>query len=92
MNGRFLDDNFICILKKGKFVVDYICVFIDVFRMIINFKVVIVYNIVEEFKLYKFIGEKLKFLDYFVIICVFNIFDCCIVFDVERIGYCKNCF
>lgn len=92
LNGRFPDDNFTCISRKGKFVVDYICVPIDVFRMITNFKVATVHNIVEEFKLHKLIGEKSKLPDHSAITCVFNISDCCIVSDAERTGHRKNRF
>lgn len=78
---------------KGKYVVDYICVPIDVLRMITKFNVATLYTIVEEFKLhYKFIGEKSKLPDHSAITCDFNISDCCNVSDAIRTKHRKNRF
>lgn len=39
LNSRFPDDNFTCILRKSEYVLDYIRVPIDVFKMITKFNV-----------------------------------------------------
>lgn len=78
---------------KGKSVVDYICVPIDVLRMITKFNVATLHTIVEEFKLhYNFIGEKSKLPDHSAITCDFNISDCCNVSNAIRTKHRKNRF
>ena len=39
LNGRFPEDNYTCISRKGKSVVDYICVPVDTFKNVKNFNV-----------------------------------------------------
>ena len=92
LNGRFQDDNFTCISRKGKSVVDYICVPIDVFRRIKNFTVLTIQNIVAEFGLLKFVGEKSKLPDHSVIMCEFNLSECCLVSSTPKSEYCQNRF
>ena len=62
LNGRFPEDNYTCISRKGKSVVDYICVPIDTFKNVKNFKVFKVQSIAEKSKLHEFIGENQNFL------------------------------
>ena len=60
LNGRFPEDNYTFISTKGKPVVDYICVPIDTFKNVKNFKVFTVQFTAEKCKLHEFIGEKSK--------------------------------
>ena len=74
LNGRFRENNYTCISRKGKSVVDYICVPIDTFKNVKNFQVFTVQSIVEKSKLHEFIGEKSKLPDHSVICCEYSTF------------------
>ncbi|CAG2243384.1 LRP2 [Mytilus edulis] len=84
LNGRFaLNDNFTSISRKGKAVVDYICVPQDSFNDFRNFKVLTTQDIVDNNNLQGLIGDKSKLPDHSVITCEFKITHCNLVNNTE---------
>ncbi|CAG2188553.1 unnamed protein product [Mytilus edulis] len=79
LNGRFADgDNYTSISKKGKAVVDFICVPQDMFTDVKYFRVLTVQSIVDDFKLHDLIGSKSKLPDHSAIVSEFNITRHCL--------------
>ncbi|CAG2189827.1 unnamed protein product [Mytilus edulis] len=77
LNGRFADgDNYTSISKKGKAVVDFICVPQDMFPDVKYFRVLAVQSI--DFKLHDLIGSKSKLPDHSAIVSEFNITRHCL--------------
>ncbi|VDI48001.1 Hypothetical predicted protein, partial [Mytilus galloprovincialis] len=84
LNGRFaLNDNFTSISRKGKAVVDYICVPHDSFNDFRNFKVLTTQDIVDNNNLQGLIGDKSKLPDHSVITCEFKVTHCNLVNNTE---------
>ncbi|CAC5381141.1 unnamed protein product [Mytilus coruscus] len=73
LNGRFPNDNFTSISKKGKAVVDYICVPQDIYEYLNYFKVLTIHSIVNDNRLLELIGDKSKLPDHSVIMCEFKV-------------------
>lgn len=70
LNGRFKnDDNFTSISRKGKAVVDYICIPQDSFENIKSFALMTKQSIVDKLKLYTLINEKSRLPDHSVLVC-----------------------
>jgi hypothetical protein len=92
LNGRFPDDNFTCISRKGKSVVDYISVPVDIFRYVMNFKVLTVQSIVDDFKLHEFIGEKFKLPDHSDITCEFSVTEYDLIHESNKVESTKPRF
>ena len=77
LNGRFdsINDGFTSISKKGKAVVDYICVPHDVIDTCSYFKVLTVQSIIERCSLHGLLGERSRPPDHSVLIAEFKA-DC----------------
>ncbi|CAC5397946.1 unnamed protein product [Mytilus coruscus] len=73
LNGRFPNDNFTSISKKGKAVVDYICVPQDIYEYLNYFKVLTIQSIVNDNRLLELIGDKSKLPDHSVVMCEFKV-------------------
>ena len=81
LNGRCdnCDDNFTSVSRKGKAVVDYICVPHDMLNKYKYFKVITVQSIVDENSLHGLLGERSRLPDHSVICTEFetNHSNCC---------------
>lgn len=77
----------------GYLVVDYICVFYDIFLFCENFWIISCNDIVEWYNLINFYGEKSKILDYVIIIFEFKVFlyICNFFVNENKIGI-KKCY
>ncbi|VDH98618.1 Hypothetical predicted protein [Mytilus galloprovincialis] len=85
LNGRFADgDNYTSISKKGKAVVDFICVPQDMFTDVKYFRVLTVQSIVDDFKLHDLIGSKSKLPDHSAIVSEFNITRHCLATQTKN--------
>ncbi|VDI60035.1 Hypothetical predicted protein [Mytilus galloprovincialis] len=74
LNGRFQDcDNFTSISKRGKSVVDYICVPHDVFDKCKKFEVLTAESIVNNNSLFGLLGGKSRLPDHSVLITEFTV-------------------
>ncbi|VDI24536.1 Hypothetical predicted protein [Mytilus galloprovincialis] len=79
LNSRFADGaNYTSISKKGKVVVDFICVPHNLFTDVEYFRVLTVQSIVDDFKLDDLIGSKSKLPDHSAIVSEFNITRHCL--------------
>ncbi len=76
LNGRFSNDNFTSISRKGKAVVDYLCVPHDTFTSCKDFKVVRVQEIVDQHGLHGLLGERSRLPDHSVLLSEFDFGYC----------------
>ena len=74
LNGRFSDyDAYTFISTRGKSVVDYVCVPLDVFSQCKLFKVVPVQSIVGSHTLHGLLGDRSRVLDHSVLVAYFSV-------------------
>ncbi|XP_060587764.1 uncharacterized protein LOC132743245 [Ruditapes philippinarum] len=74
LNGRFNinDDNYTSVSRKGRAVVDYLCVPQDNLHLFEGFKVITVQSIVDAHGLHGLLGERSRLPDHNILITEFN--------------------
>ena len=74
LNGRFneLNGNYTSVSRKGKSVVDFICIPLDIFNTCRNFSVLIVQSIVDAHAMHGLLGENSRLTDHYVVITEFS--------------------